>query len=526
MTNITPPRPQVDFYSIVSETYRVIIKNSVEAVGMLHFDDLLNTAIRAFISEPEQADTKLLITDKFYLYRCMWKSIIETLYNNYLPAINYRFEWEIEITPYTITLCALIENNSIFSECALVKKLLNVSDDQFETDYDSILNRIGANSLGFADGIVGRVPKSKIPEKRIDQLKLLFRLMSFPPLEELAVFYVKYGASIAKQAKELSDAFPEMAQLQANEFKLTGPLHNSFFHIDHSVFSKYGLSSMESNEGLSAYHAHFSWIRNESAKFKEKIHDNVVCACCGSPQKIALPEEIMQFKFLTENRALAKDVGFLYIDDYINNYKNNISSAVSSLFSNLNDIKNPGCLILVEGESEEFFIPLISLRRGFLLSKNSIKVYNSKSKQKLEADFLNFKSKYKTLKIICILDSDAKKEFDNISRIEKNNLNKYRVFYIKNGCFEDLFDLDVSVSVLNEMYPDGCAISASDFHPSKDFLSNVGRILHDKKKATFDKVKFAKKMAFSVDPNNLPSQITALLDVAQQFTAKKVFVSD
>ncbi|AYO64073.1 hypothetical protein C5P03_15565 [Aeromonas salmonicida subsp. salmonicida 01-B526] len=159
-------------------------------------------------------------------------------------------------------------------------------------------------------------------------------------------------------------------------------------------------------------------------------------------------------------------------------------------------------MILVEGESEEIFIPIIAFRLAADFKGKKIKIYNSKSKQKLLSDFLSFKEKYPKLKIVCLLDSDAKKEKNDIERVISNNLHKYRLIYIKKGAFEDAFDIDTSISVINEMYPLGSLIVKEDIDQTKDF---------------------AKKIAFCIGIDKIPSEIQEIIDLGMLLTRESIF---
>ncbi|HBW2483671.1 TPA: hypothetical protein MEN80_005812, partial [Klebsiella pneumoniae] len=133
----------------------------------------------------------------------------------------------------------------------------------------------------------------------------------------------------------------------------------------------------------------------------------------------------------------------------------NVIEEINNFEKTINSANRPDCLILVEGESEEIFIPIIALRADINLKAKKIKVYNCKSKQKVLSDFLSFKEKYPDLKMVCLLDSDAVKEKEEIQRIITDKLDKYRLIYIAHGAFEDLFDLETSLTVLNALHPNG-----------------------------------------------------------------------
>jgi hypothetical protein len=128
------------------------------------------------------------------------------------------------------------------------------------------------------------------------------------------------------------------------------------------------------------------------------------------------------------------------------------------------------------------------------------------------------KANYTNRKIICLLDSDAIKERDDIQRIMKDHKNQYRLIFIESGTFEDIFDLDLSIEIINELYPDGELICSSDFNKSKDFLSNINRLMYTKKKAQFDKVLFAKTISLKMDIEKIPKEIQDIFDIASDFT--------
>ena len=513
-----------DFKPIVANSYLHIIKGTLNRILFFETDTILNNLIRLHISEPELADEKLIITDKFFLLRNLWKAILETLYEKYLPNVKYEFTWDIEVTPYTMMLCELTKDHFESIEIELLKKILTISDEQIESDFDIIVDKIGLANIGLKDGIKSKIPTEILPTTKKEQLILLFRLMNFPPLGELSLFQNHFNSNLKKQAKNLSIAFSGIDPTQIPSFGMPESLNCSYFHIDHSTFKKYGLDGFENHPNLSDYKSEFEIIRASAKENKDKFKDNIICPCCGKKQEIELPEEILQYKYLLENQPLCRKVGLLYLTDFIENYKQNLSEHLYSFLPKINKVDKPDCLILVEGESEESSIPLLAFRKRFILSKRNIQVYNSKSKEKLAADFFSFKSNYPNLKIICLLDFDAKKERDDIQRIVNDHKDKYRLVFIEKGTFEDIFDINLSIEILNELYPDGDLITIADFDTSKDFLKNIKRIMFTKKKAQFDKVLFAKTISLRMDIEKLPKEILEILEIAEDFTKPTKFV--
>lgn len=513
-----------DFRPIIENSYLQIIKGTLNRILYFEFDNILNTIIRAHLNEPESADEKLIITDKYFIYRLLWKAILERLYEKYLPNYKYDFIWEIEVTPYTLMLCELSKGHFQSTEIELQKKLLGLSDERIESEYHKILIEAGFDKIGLGKGLEDRIPYELMPKTRKAQLILLFRLMNFPPLGELSLFQNLYSANLKKQTTDLAIAFSGIDPNKIPVFDMPESLSKSYFHIDHSTFIAHGIDGFEKHPNLVNHKKDFEKVLQQAAKNAEKFKDEIICPCCGEKQEIKLPEDILRYKYLLENQQLSKKIGLLYLSEFTETYINNLSERFHSFIPNINRVDNPDCLILVEGDSEESSIPILAFRKRFILSSKNIQVYNSKSKEKLAADFLSFRSNYPNLKIICLLDFDAKKERDDINRIVKHHHDKYRLIFIDKGTYEDIFDLNLSIDVLNELYPDGEIITISDFDRSKDFLLNIKRIMFNKKKAHFDKALFAKTIAFRADIDNLPTEISEMLQIASDFTKGKNFV--
>lgn len=511
-----------DYKLFVKDSYLHIIKGVLDRIARFQTDSLMNELIRLFIKIPEasdqNADEILLATDKFFLYRKIWQGILETLYEKYLPHMKYEFRWIIEITPYTMMLSQLSRGFFNGQEIEMQKQILKIEDKQIEEKFESLIETLGFEGAGLKRGVESFLPATLVPQTRKEQLILLFRLMNYPPLGELALFVHRYNTLIKKQAKDLSIAFPGVEEEKIPTIGMQESLHCSWFHIDHELFEKYGLKEFQKHPELQDFKGHFEEIHKVVKQQKGKFKDKFICPCCGKEMNVLIPGKILQYKYLLENQELSKKIGLLYLKDYTENYKAQITEKFISFLPNLNRVDNPRCLILVEGESEERAIPLLAFRRQFFLSQHDIQVFNAKSKEKLEAEFMSRRANYPNLKIICLLDSDAMKEKENIERIVKKNKNKYKLVFIEKGTFEDIFDLNFSIKIINKLYPEGERITKEDFDSSKDFLSNVNRILFHKKRARFDKVLFAEMAALKVNRRRMPKEITEILKVAKLFT--------
>lgn len=110
------------------------------------------------------------------------------------------------------------------------------------------------------------------------------------------------------------------------------------------------------------------------------------------------------------------------------------------------------------------------------------------------------------------------KEKDNIERVIRKKLKKYRLVYIKKGAFEDLFDTKISLDIVNELYPSGDLITKENLDQSKEFAKSIDNSLFNIKQEKFDKVKFAKKIAFKIDIENIPKELRKVLELSVLLT--------
>ncbi|AZE90150.1 TOPRIM nucleotidyl transferase/hydrolase domain-containing protein [Pseudomonas orientalis] len=520
-------RTEINFDDLlIGNDYLLLIKHSLEASHSFLFDNLLNNTIRLYIENADEINKHILVTDKFHIYRMLWKAILERLYTNYLPSQKYIFKWSIEATPYTLLQCRMSNTTACHPEFEITKNILGISLENIDHEYDYLLEAMDLKSLGLPNGLCDILPDNLIPESKSAQLNLLFRLMSFPPLEELAVFFMTYGAYTSKQVDEIASAFPGVTPPKNLGFDLKGVIGGAYYNLDHSTFQREKLEGLEARVYGEGFENNFLEIRNYAAAAKKKKSDLVICPCCGESEKIEMPEEASQFALLIQDRVLSKRIGLLYFEDYYSGYITRLRHAFSEFKNDLNKTDHPKCMILVEGESEETALPLLAAKSGLLLDERRIKVFNCKSKQKLWAHFYQYPSAFPKMKMICLLDSDAEKERDEIVRLIKNKRDRYHLTFINKGCFEDLFDISNSIKILNEIYPGEPSIELSDFEEKKDFGDNIKRILHEKRKTRFDKVLFAETIALKIPANEIPKQICEIFEIALKFTEPKSFIAE
>lgn len=534
MSNIIQEQNRdTDWRKIVENGYMGLIKGSLNRIAVLGHDTILNNIVRLLVNvsdgsknENQNADEILISTDKFYIFKNMWKPILEILYEKYLPSINYQFDWTIEATPYTLTICNLTKSDDDNAELLHFMNLAGVTEKDIEDEFSMVVEKLGLTAMNLNGHLEKRLSEKTLPKTNKEKLELLFRLMNFPPLQELTLFYRQYVAKLKREIEELGAGFTSIEEVKMPEIGMSEALHYSYFQIDHELFKKYGIAGFSKHRELKQFSKDFSKIITRANAHKDDIKDELICPCCGEKQTISLPKELLQYKLLLGNKAIAEKIGLVYFDEFVDNFKNSLADRFGSFFPNLNTVNHPKYIILVEGESEEIAIPILAFRKRFVLSHSDIQVYNSKSKQKLKDDFFNMKSKYPERKIVCFLDSDAIKERDDINRVISKEQNKYRMVFIENGTFEDLFDLSYSVEILNFLYTEGADILTSDFDPSKDFLSNVKKILYHKKKATFDKVLFAQTIALRINTDTIPKQINEVLNIVKDFSSPTKFLKN
>jgi len=503
--------------SLNDDLANIIVKQGLEYANLPYLWGLMDRNLKQWSeSDSGPSITDAVISDRFNLYKNIWGGVLEYLYQRFLPDYKYNFSWVIEVSPYTL-MCTMENNNEDFeTEFEKIEKYLKIEKSNIESNFYSYIKKISLNKY------LELIPENILPDNKVDCIKLIFKLMDFPPLEELSEFFIKYTQKINNEFSILKPFF--RAELDNKIFNANSVLMFVYHNIDANTFSKHKLEGIKEKLNKPEYDNFFNEIESKANEISKQISpDKIICSCCGNLQDFYLPEEALQLKLILENRKISNEISLLYLDEYIKSYKNIILKNVVKMLD-LNNVNNPSCLILVEGESEEKSLPVFFIKKGIIIANKNIKIYNCKSKQKVLSSFLDFKEKYPQMKIICLLDSDAVKEARDIARLVKENKDKYHLIHIGKGCFEDLFDINTSVEILNSMYPEGDKISIADFDEAKDFGSNVSKVLHEKKNAKFDKVKFANLISNSVKSENIPKEIEEIISTADNFTIVNKYI--
>jgi len=487
------------------------IKQILQRLNIFMFEDLLDVVLRS-CSSPESRSTitEMFVHDKYCIYHNIWHMTVRHMYERYLPGTEYTPTNYIEITPYTL-YCAGIRTDSNHADY-LIRNLTNVlkiTEEELLLDIDNKLKEIN-----FDLTPLDVLPQRLIPTTTLEKATLLTKFMNFPPLYDLYNFYQLYHKTIQTTFEALGDIFSNGASV--SKFRTTACLWASFFHFSQSTFDKIDFHKISELDYFKSETDKINHVLGHSNNLI-KLKKPVVCSSCGTPHVIEnLPIETTMYIMCLHEYTLARKIGFQYFDEFQESQLENIQTYFQTFFSTINDVDDPKCLILVEGESENTSLPIIGFKARKLLKHDGIKVHNSCSKEQLLIDFQKYKRELPHMKLVVLLDSDAIKEMDTIKRMIKGKKDRYELFCIGKGTFEDLFDLCDSVKILNKLYPDAEEIFLSDFDKNKDFLSNIKRILYQKKKATFDKVIFAKEISFSLTSETIPIVIQSLIDKSIQ----------
>jgi hypothetical protein len=434
------------------------------------------------------------------IYLNVWKNTLGYLYRKYLPYkkiddINVSFEY----TPYTFFLVSTFPAN--------LKKEFNLSskDNKY---INEIFFEFKMNS------------KSSFDEK-IDIVNFVLGIMLFPPLMQLKKFYENAYKECSQNAKALFETVVNVEKFDVYPFKTNAALHfaSRFFSQD-TYKNLGGIEGLINLSCLSEIAGQLELIKNECP---DRIvgHSNAICPDCGSKADAISIEknDICYVHILESHPEIHKYIGFQCYDYY----KKDISKSIRSIFENstksLNEVRNSKCLILVEGATEEIAIPSMALKYQKPLISQKIHVMNCRSKEKLLADFKKMAENFPEKSICALIDSDAKKEKAELDKLIQRKKNRFCYKYIPKGAFEDLIPIDVALKSLNEIYPMNKTIEVSEIDEEKEFVPQIERLLWERSKSKFDKVKFIKKVISIMKPEDIPSLIKELIDDAYKLSA-------
>ncbi|MCW6544883.1 hypothetical protein NE897_04055 [Yersinia ruckeri] len=499
---------------IVSDDFLKIVGVILDSVQHRSYEHMQDNLVSLFCKDYLLQKDMILITDKNIIYRSIWKEIIDTLYNIYLPSENNEFDWSIELTPHSFFLWLTAGKELNYVEVDKLLKKYNITEEYLESNFESCLKAMHLDDCDLAIDDFEMIPSSLELSTRREQLAFFFNIMNIPPLENLYIFFNSYCVLIQTQLTSLNQILKNNGKKVSLDLDIPAILNNAYHYFDHHLFIENTWDDIFANKCFDKYRDIISEIEKTSLQYKDKFKDNFICPCCGEENKILIPDDAIKIKLLLDNRLLYRFLGIVYFDRYVSRFMSTVIENIKDFDNIINSTSHPDCLIMVEGESEEIFLSIAAQRLNINLIDYKIKIFNSKSKQKLLSDFISLKEKYPKLKIVCLLDSDAVKEKDSIERVIRKKLNKYRLVYIKKGAFEDLFDTKISLDIINELYPNGDLITKENLDQSKEFAKTIDKALFNIKQEKFDKVKFAKKIAFKIDIENIPKELRKVLELS------------
>ncbi|WP_162864763.1 hypothetical protein, partial [Pseudomonas viridiflava] len=163
------------------------------------------------------------------------------------------------------------------SDFESIERVFGAGYKDIELKSEEIFLAMDFNSLGLPVGLKGILPEELLPQSKLGQLNLLFRLMNFPPLEELSVFFMAYGAHTSKQVAELASAFPGIEAPKNLGFDLKGAIGRAWFNLDHSTFLRERLEGLETRVTGEGFEDNFKVIREISATAKSEVSDSMIC---------------------------------------------------------------------------------------------------------------------------------------------------------------------------------------------------------------------------------------------------------
>lgn len=458
-------------------------------------DDVLGLGLASLPDGPDVAD--LSVMSRFEIYRAIWNAAIEACYDRFLPTqkVHMTLSHTPEVTAYTVTLCGLFP---LEDRRATLESMLR-NDPEPELCLEPLTAAVG---------------ESELPEAEEDRLLLYLRLLNFPPLRELWKLHYFLYHEEEKISDLLAEAF--LTRVRASHLSFTGPeaLMLSVFPLSQEFFEKTPAAQLAEHPALGRFKDALLDISTDSAPREITLPRPLILPECGhtihvvTKQRSALEHEAVFRDF-----ELGCVVGLAHLGDARTHILQRWSRSFEDGFKSLNDVKHPDCLLLVEGDSEEALLPLLAARLDLSLRSARVRVHNAGSKQKLKDDFFRFRKSTPDLPMVALLDHDAQQEAADIARAIEGEHERYLVTLLQRGELEDEFPVAASVAVLNRLYGDG--IVESDFVPGKPFVKSASRVLWDRKKVKFDKVKFASTMALTVEKSSVPESLLAVMHGAR-----------
>ncbi|WP_407306372.1 TOPRIM nucleotidyl transferase/hydrolase domain-containing protein [Desulfosporosinus sp. SB140] len=442
------------------------------------------------------------IEKKINAYHYTWYNSIASMYQKYLPNINYENSIGVEFTPFTYFV---VSNNIIdFVEVMRLSpndiEFLNNLYYTYKLKYPNIGRLVSAEN--FAD--------------------FMINIVLFPPIMQLYTFYRLAYELHANYMKTLLETFSNII-IEQPPYRTNIGLFYGYHFISQRTYERIG-----KRHGLLAC-KELESIRDDLINIDKKCSDavtldsTVICPECGMQHdNFTIGKDAIFFTHLTSlYPELLISIGFRYFDDYVRDIEEAITRIIKETPEMLNTVKDAKCIILVEGATEEVAIPQLALKYDRPLAPMKIHVWNSTSKQQVLADFRKIKDNLHDVKICALLDSDANKERIDLERMIKGKKDRYSLKFIEKGTFEDLIPIDYAIKAFNELYNLDKPVKLEDIDQNKEILGQFDRILRNAYAGKLDKVKFIKKAIAYIQKDEIPQLIQELIDDAYKLIGEK-----
>jgi hypothetical protein len=473
------------------ESAQHLMRACLQRVALGHFDGLMDDVLKVTLENPsfeELANAPLC--DRFAIYQAVWNRVLTVLRAAYLPEEKQpQEEWvRPEVTLQTVLLCRFLPSPKD-------RRRLPMGE--------------------MHPGVLADLPAALLPGNEMERAAFVARFHDFPPLRRLAWLYLRAVERYQRQWDSLANTFGGSAADTAPRLELPPALREALFLFSADLLRDHPLEELIEHPSLQKHREALERLKAKTAESTLELEGTSVCACCGMPATdLRAPPHLSAYRLVLNEPELADAIGFTYFTEVEAAFKQQVIDAVIRYTESLNRVDHPECLLMVEGESEEVSLPILALRLDRPLAPKKIFVHNAGSKEKLEIAFRDVRSKYPHQGVVMLLDSDAKREKNNIERMSRDQKNLYHLEFIETGTYEDLFPRPLTIEILNQMYPEGELLEATDFEEGRSFLDAVKVLLHEKKKAAFDKKRFAREMALKIPAEEIPQQLRDLIEKA------------
>ncbi|OXS55014.1 hypothetical protein B1A99_24860 [Cohnella sp. CIP 111063] len=442
------------------------------------------------------------LEERIQYYQGLWRDTFHFLFERFLPhsdpdSLSIGFE----MTPFSYMLATeySLELNNLFEL----------------TEMD--LNYIDLLLLSWAEA------GWKLPAPS-EQLDFALKITCFPPLMALSTFYRKaYHWNVQNAEHLLSMVVSKDVRFPSYENNFALQFTDRFISQE-TYRSIGGVEGLISNPGLSSNTIEkLKQLKNIIPKSKQ-VQKRVICPTCGDyhDQPTIHHDDILYAHLLEDDPNVQIEIGFNWYEEFRLKVRNEIEKLIRDPSTNINIVKDPTCVILVEGATEELALPQMALRIGMPLSLKNILVLNCKSKEKVLEQFRIIRSNFPELKICVLLDSDAEKEKRELEKMMEGKRDKFSLTFIPKGTFEDLVPLPIVVASLNELYPAEKGYEESDFKSEKGVLHDINHLVWQRGNSKLDKVKFISEAVRRMGEKDVPNLIWELIKEAYKLSGANI----